>query len=120
LVAESNGQFLEWIVTAPGIRRGATLQKVRGRHVSDTRLPSAGKLVAGGLDDMTAGRNFMSSHLRGELVQVMSRVRPEDLSAVEITALLVILRPADSRVLGLPAGRPQVRVLRDSRRAPGV
>jgi hypothetical protein len=88
--------------------------------VSDTRLPGAGKRIAGGLDDMTAERNFMSSHLRWELMQLMSRVRPEDLSAVEITALLVILRPAASRVFGLPAGRPKVRVLGGSRQAPGI
>jgi len=84
--------------------------------VSDTQLPGVGKHIAGALEDMTAGRNFMSSHLRWELVQLMSRVRPEDLSAVEITALLVILRPADSRIFG----RPKVRVLRGSRLAPGV
>lgn len=88
--------------------------------MSDAQLPGVGKRIADGLDDMTAGRNFMSSHLRWELVQLMSRVRPEDLSAVEITALLVILRPADSRVFGRPAGRPQVRVLTGSRRPPGV
>jgi hypothetical protein len=117
---ESNGQFLDWIVAVPGIHRRATLQKVRDRNVSDTQLPGVGKHIAGGLEDMTAGRNFMSSHLRWELVHLMSRVRPEDLSAVEITALLVILRPADSRVFGRPAGRPKVRVLRDSRLAPGV
>jgi hypothetical protein len=59
---------------------------------------------------MTTGENSLSSHLRWELVQVMW-VRPKDLSAVEIAALLVILTPADSRVIGGPAGRPKVRVL---------
>ena len=50
-------------------------------------------------------------HLRWELQQVMSRVRPEDLSATEISGLLAILIPAHSRVIGRPAGRPGLRVL---------
>ncbi|CAN5209026.1 hypothetical protein BH11ACT7_BH11ACT7_14800 [soil metagenome] len=50
-------------------------------------------------------------HLRWELEQVMTRVRPEDLSAAEITALLAILMPAHSRVIGGPAGRPGLRVV---------
>jgi hypothetical protein len=50
-------------------------------------------------------------HLRWELEQVMGRVRPVDLSAVEIGALLAILMPAHSRVIGGPAGRPGLRVL---------
>jgi hypothetical protein len=47
-----------------------------------------------------------SPHLRWELEQVMLRVRPQDLSAAEIAGLLAILRPAHSRVIGGPAGRP--------------
>lgn len=43
-------------------------------------------------------------HLRWELEQVMSRVRPDDLSSQEITALLEILTPAHSRVIGRQAG----------------
>jgi hypothetical protein len=35
---------------------------------------------------------------------VMSRVRPDDLSAEEITALLAVLTPAHSRVIGTPVG----------------
>jgi hypothetical protein len=77
----------------------------------DREFPEVGKRIAAGRDDMTTGRNSLSSHLRWELVQVMSRVRPEDLSAVEVAALLVILTPADTRVIGGPAGRPKVRVL---------
>ncbi|CAN5519432.1 hypothetical protein BH09ACT7_BH09ACT7_07940 [soil metagenome] len=34
----------------------------------------------------------------------MSRVRPDDLSSQEITALLEILTPAHSRVIGRQAG----------------
>ncbi|MDT5015573.1 MAG: hypothetical protein QOD39_1733 [Mycobacterium sp.] len=76
----------------------------------DSDFPEVGKLITAGLDDMTAGLNSLAYHLRWELVQVMSRVRPEDLSAVEVAALLVILAPAESRVIGGPAGRPGARV----------
>jgi hypothetical protein len=79
--------------------------------VSATELAEVGKRTAEGLEDMTTGLNSLSSHLRWELAQVMSRVRPEDLSVAEIAALLVILTPADARVIGGPAGRPTVRVL---------
>ena len=79
--------------------------------MSPTELREVGKHIAAGLDDMTTGPNFLSSHLRWELQQVMSRLRPEDLSAVEIAALLVILTPAHSRVVGGPAGRPCLCVL---------
>jgi hypothetical protein len=47
---------------------------------------------------MTSGENLLP-HLRWELGAVMSRVRPDDLSATEITALLAILMPAHSRVI---------------------
>jgi hypothetical protein len=50
-------------------------------------------------------------HLRWELEQVMTRVRPQDLSAVEIAALLTILIPAHSRVIGRPTLRPGLRVV---------
>ena len=50
-------------------------------------------------------------HLRWELQQVMSRVRPEDLSAAEISGLLAILVPAHSRIIGGPTGRPMLRAL---------
>jgi hypothetical protein len=53
----------------------------------------------------------LSPHLRWELQQLMSRVRPEDLSNVEIAALLAIVRPAHSRVIGGTAGRPGLRIL---------
>jgi hypothetical protein len=43
-------------------------------------------------------------HLRWELEQVMSRVRPQDLSTTEITALLATLTPAHARVIGRMAG----------------
>jgi len=52
------------------------------------------------------GRTRFLPHLRWELKQVMSRVRPEDLSAVEIAELLAVLTPAHCRVIGGPAGRP--------------
>lgn len=50
-------------------------------------------------------------HLRWDLEQVMSRVRPEDLSDTEIAALLDTLRLAHCRVMGRPAPRPGLRVL---------
>ena len=56
-------------------------------------------------------RRTLWPHLRWELQQVMARVQPEDLSAAEIAALLVILRPAHSRVIGGPAARPGLRLL---------
>jgi hypothetical protein len=62
----------------------------------------------------TAIRDFADAnlHLRWELQQVMARVRPDDLSAVEIAGLLAILIPAHSRVIGGgPAPRPALRIL---------
>lgn len=47
-----------------------------------------------------------------ELIRVMSRVQPDDLSAAEIVALLGILAPADSRVNGRPTARPGLRIVR--------
>jgi hypothetical protein len=79
--------------------------------VSTTELPEVSKRVAAGLDDMTTDPNFLSSHLRWELRQVMSRLRPEDLSVVEIAALLEILAPSHFRVVGGPAGRPRLCLL---------
>lgn len=52
----------------------------------------------------------LSPHLRWELQQMMSRVRPDDLSVVETAALLAILVPAHRRVIGGPASRPLLRV----------
>jgi hypothetical protein len=49
--------------------------------------------------------------LRWQLQQVLSQVRPEDLSAREIAALLAILASAHCRVIAGPAGRPSLRVL---------
>lgn len=64
--------------------------------------------VAG--EQVVAERARVVPHLRWELEQVMSRVRPEDLSTAEITALLAILAPAHSRVIGGPASRPGLRI----------
>ena len=57
-------------------------------------------------------RNCLLPHLRWELAQVMSRVRPDDLSVTEIDALLAVLTPAHSRIIGGPAGRPELRIFR--------
>lgn len=57
------------------------------------------------------GGDCLLPHLRWELEQVMSRVRPADLSAAEVAALLAILAPAHSRVIGSPAGRPGLHLV---------
>jgi hypothetical protein len=65
------------------------------------------------------GRTRVLPHLRWELKQVMSRVRPEDLSANEIADLLAVLTPAHCRVIGGPPGRPGWAVPGgDSKQAP--
>lgn len=72
-------------------------------------------------DHINANPNTTRSehhHVRWELEQVMTRVRPEDLSATEIAALLEILRPAHARVVGGPASRPGLRILRSEYPAP--
>ena len=72
-------------------------------------------------DHINANPNTAQSehpHVRWELEQVMTRVRPEDLSATEIAALLAILRPAHARVVGGPASRPGLRILRSEHPAP--
>ncbi len=82
----------------------------QGGNVVDTEFSEVGDRIAAGLDIAKTGPNGLSPLLRCELLQVMSRVRPEDLSAVEIAALLAVLAPANSRVIGGPAGRPRLRV----------
>lgn len=71
-------------------------------------------------DRINAARGYTRSghakvlpHLRWELKQVMSRVRPEDLSAGEIAELLAVLTPAHCRVIGGPPGRPGLPVFGD-------
>jgi len=103
---ESNGICLDSAVALWDVHRRATLQKIGVRNVSDTEISEVGDCITVGFNDVATGRILLSSHLRLELQQMMSRVRPEDLSAAEIAALLDILAPADSRVVGGPAGRP--------------
>jgi hypothetical protein len=79
--------------------------------VVDTEFSEVGDRITAGLDFATTGRNGVLPLLRWELQRVMSRVRPEDLSAAEITALLAILRLAHCRVIGGPTGRPGLRVV---------
>lgn len=78
----------------------------------DTGLSEVGIGRADGVDYVEAGdpQNLLP-HLQWQLHQVMSRVRPVDLSAAEIAALLDILGPAHSRVIGGPTARPPLRVL---------
>jgi hypothetical protein len=72
----------------------------------DTELSELTDRISAAGDYVKAGQTRLLPHLRWELEQVMSRVRPDDLSAAEIAALLAILGPAHSRVIGGPAGRP--------------
>lgn len=56
----------------------------------------------------------MLPHLQWQLGEIMGRVKPSDLSAAEVIALLAVLAPAHSRVLiGAigPPGRPLLRAV---------
>jgi hypothetical protein len=85
--------------------------KVTGGIMVNTEGSEVGDRIVAAHDYVMAGRNCVLPHLRWELEQVMLRVRPEDLSATEVAALLVILRPAHSRVIGGPADRPGLAVV---------
>jgi hypothetical protein len=63
------------------------------------------------VDAESVARDNLVPLLRRELEQAMTRVRPADLSAAEITAMLVVLRPAHCRVIGGPAERPGLRIV---------
>jgi hypothetical protein len=56
------------------------------------------ELVESNVFEIATGDRLLP-HLRWELQQVMSRVRPDDLSTSEITRLLAILAPAHSRLI---------------------
>jgi hypothetical protein len=90
--------------------RGVIL-KVKGGIMVDTEVSEVGDRIVAARDYVMTGRNCVLPHLRWELEQVMLRVRPEDLSAAEVAALLDILRPAHSRVIGGPAGRPGLGIV---------
>jgi hypothetical protein len=77
----------------------------------ETDFSEVGDRIIAACNLVNTGADSVLPHLRWELQQVMSRVRPEDLSAAEIAALLAILEPAHSRVIGGPAGRPRLCVL---------
>jgi hypothetical protein len=77
----------------------------------DTEFSEVGNRITAAREFVKTGGNCLLPHLRWELHQMMSRVRPEDLSAVEIAALLAILTSAHSRVIGGPASRPRLRVV---------
>jgi hypothetical protein len=74
--------------------------------VSTTAVSEPADFIGGGLKDVATDGILLSSHLRWELQQVLSRVRPEDLSTGEIAALLVVLTPVDFRAVGVRGGRP--------------
>lgn len=73
--------------------------------MAGTDSSEVGDHIGGARHHVLTGRDCVP-HLRWELEQVMLRVRPQDLSAVEVAGLLAILRPAHSRVIGGPADRP--------------
>jgi hypothetical protein len=87
------------------------LENLGVRSLVDTDISEVGDLINAARRYGKTRGNRVLPHLRWELGQVMSRVRPEDLSATEIAALLAILMPAHSRVIGGPAGRPRLRIL---------
>jgi len=83
------------------------------------KFSTVGGRIAAAREYVRAGRTYALPHLRWELREVMSRVRPEDLSATEITAILGVLTPAHTRVIGGPASRPPVFVeVRDEHPTP--
>ena len=83
------------------------------------KLSEVGERISAARGYTKTGRTRFLPHLRWELKQVMSRVRPEDLSANEIAELLAVLTPAHCRVIGGPPGRPGLAVSGcDSKQAP--
>ncbi|MDT5332063.1 MAG: hypothetical protein QOF31_3360 [Mycobacterium sp.] len=88
------------------------------RSLFETDFSEVGDRITAACSFVKTGADSVLPHLRWELEQVMSRVRPEDLSAAEIAALLAILMPAHSRVIGGPTGRPGLRVLGVSSKHP--
>jgi hypothetical protein len=103
LAAESEGECHYEVVGVWDVDRRA---KLLGSGVGDAKISEVNGRISVGLDNVATGRILLSAHLRRKLQQVMTRVRPEDLSVAEIVALLDILTPADSRVVGGPANRP--------------
>lgn len=76
-----------------------------------------GLRIAAALNCPVADEVDMLPHLRWQLSEIMTRVKPCDLSSAEIVALLAVLAPAHSRVLtGVvgPPGRPLLRAVGDS------
>ena len=74
------------------------------------KLSKVGDRIKAARGYTKTGRANFLPHLRWELKQVMSRVRPEDLSANEIAELLAVLTPAHCRVIGGPSGGPGLTV----------
>jgi hypothetical protein len=112
-----------WDRAAPHQRAEIGFSNLGLYHLNDIDLESrcdplsvkdfseVGDRVTAACSFVNSGAGTVMPHLRWELQQVMSRVRPEDLSAAEVAALLAILMPAHARVIGGPPGRPRLRVL---------
>jgi hypothetical protein len=99
----------------------ATSQTVKGGGIMvGTEFSEVGDHIVGARDHVMTDRNGVVvmtdrngvvPHLRWELEQVLSRVRPQDLSAAEVAGLLGILTSAHCRIVGGPTGRPGLGVL---------
>ena len=80
--------------------------------MSDSGRSQATTDVDAGVDYVLTDRDQPAAGVRDQLQQVMSRVQPDDLSTTEVTALLNILKPADCRLVGGPAGGPALHLVR--------
>jgi hypothetical protein len=88
------------------------LRTVKGGEIMyDTDLSEVSDHIVGAHDHVMAGLNCELPHLRWELEQLLSRVRPQDLSGTEVAGLLGILTAAHSRIICRPASRPGLSVL---------
>lgn len=95
-----------------GLPPHATPQIVNGGVIMvGTEFSEESDYVVAARDHVMTGRSCVLPHLRRELEQVLSRVRPQDLSVVEVVGLLGILDSAHSRIVGGPTGRPGLGVL---------
>lgn len=82
----------------------------------DPSMADLGLRIAAALNCPPANEVDMLPHLRWQLGEIMSRVKPSDLSAAEIKAMLAVLDPANSGGLFVvgPPGRPLLRAVGDS------
>ena len=107
---------LDWLV---GASSSAAQPLVNGKRwlvlFTDNSMlgPVPGEVHVEGCNSADTDRTHLLPHLQWKLQEMMSRVRPADLSVAEISALLDILAPAHCRVIGGPDSRPRLRLLGD-------